>query len=338
MKAAIAFGLSLLCATSLAAQKDIDIETCSGVKLKGKLKSASGNKLEIEHPELGTIRTQTDDCNSVTLDGEQALHFQRTRRDDIEIGSLKSEKGKLVFLGADGSVLDTSKLYKLAFEPYSLWNFSGTLGATVDYQSGNTDEVTYGTDLTMMLINPIHEFRFNLNASYKEVDNTVDDQTVSATLQYNWWFSRTLSAFASEELKHNQSRDLRISAQTAAGLTWRFAEADDGTWEIDLNGGFHFTNEDYKLDDDRSFGGMLLGVSAGYRLPFGYVAAASALWRASFDDKEDSTLSVRGSLTGQIFEQVSLSFRGEYDFDNVPAANREKEDIRLYLVLGWVFA
>src|SRR5690606_5741911 len=118
------------------------VTTADGSTLNGSFSGVSGGKIGFTESAAGEIKLDPSKVQRLTLGAQRDVWFQPTKRDGLSRGTIRGGRmteGGFVFDAEvdGGEELDPLGTYRLAFEEYSLWNFTGFAGASALYTDGN---------------------------------------------------------------------------------------------------------------------------------------------------------------------------------------------------------
>lgn len=340
---AVAALVAGLFATGAMAQGTPDkVTTSDGSTLNGTFSGVSGGKIGFTESAAGEIKLDPAKVQSLTLGSQRSVWYQPTKHDRLSRGTIRggrmTDRGFVFDAVEDGGAdLDPLATYKLAFEEYSLWNFSGFAGASALYTDGNSDELNYGANLSLKWEHPVHIFEILGSANFGKKAGIRSTQRARLDLNYTWRFSDKLGAFARQSFEHNHFQSLRVRSITSAGV--RAFLHDDAKTTVTGDVGASYIEEHFKNGTpSRDYTAAMFALDATHRFTDVTVGVAGVRNTTSFEEPEVAIVNAYAGVNTTLMAGMTAGLRLEWDWVARPGAGAERTDTRLSFLLGWTFA
>lgn len=307
-----------------------------GSQMSGELSKLADGDFYFDDDTLGEIEVDAADVHRLGFGLENEVFYQQQKRDEISSGTLLPD-GTLKRDGYADVLLWDAKVHRLEFEHYSLWDFSGNFAANFTYTDGNTRTLGYGSTLALGLKHPMHIFEFTASAYYAEQDRIRSAQRAKASLGYTWHFSDSFGTFVRETLIHDDFKDLRLRSESSAGMTLFLYDDDDFNWRWDL--GISYIDENFDQAEDRDYWAGQLSMALEYRLNTRVWAEANSRSTANVElsNTKNFDVSSQASLYLKVYDNITVSFTIQHDYDAQPPADTKRNDYRVILSVGVTF-
>lgn len=318
------------------------LTTADGSVLNGNFSGVSGGKVGFTESAAGQILFDPAKVRSLDLAGPRRVWYQPKRSSLLSQGVIRGGTG-----GPDGFKFDASpeggepfdplSTYKLAMEEYSLWNFTGFLGASASYSDGNTEQLNYGLNSNLKLEHPLHVWDFNASAAFGESDRVRNTQRARAELSYTWRFSEVVGLFGRQLFEHDHFAALRVRSTTTVGGKGFIVDGETVTWTADL--GVSYISEHYKNGDpNREYTAGAWGTDVVYRHGPMTTFLAGVNGTVSLEDSDVAMAKAYAQMNTVLMAGLTASLRFEWDWVGQPSTGSERLDTRVILSLGWTFA
>lgn len=213
------------------------------------------------------------------------------------------------------------------------WTGNLTFGSSVT--GGNTD--IKKSSLTADGVKELEKSRYTLGFlwNFSQEDDEISQRRVFGTGQFDRFITDRFYWLAqlTAETDKNASVDLRTTV--GGGLGYQFL--DNEKWKLSGEAGLSWLDERFATDEDNAY----LALRAAYKVDW----IPNDIWSLSqaiqvfpsledIDDiyaKVDTRLKV--NISGSLFAQLQWI----YDWNNTPAAGKERVDNLYLLTIGWKF-
>lgn len=269
LSAAGPFLASILCLTPLAADTVL-VE--NGDALHGEIVKVEKRKLFLKTSYAGTIQ----------IDWEQVVEIDSDARYEIEAETGRRYQGSVRREGEAVEVLEEDAARPMASEdvvlmvrldeqdePPGFWKtLRGGAGIGYSFTRGNSDQ----TQSSLTADAGYRREKFDLHGDLTSIFSRVEDAETTERHALNGRYDRFLSprsfAFALTAFERNERQKLDLRSRFGGGFGWKAVKSR--RTQLDLLGGFTFTNEQFSNGD----GEMLPRESTGEGL-FGFEGATS---------------------------------------------------------------
>jgi putative salt-induced outer membrane protein YdiY len=218
------------------------------------------------------------------------------------------------------------------------WTGSVTAGAILGM--GNSETRTYNATADAEYRRAKDRVTLGFLTTSSEEKNTTPDWTTtdrrtSAKAKYDYFLSEKAYAFvqSSADTDRQASVDLRWTAGVGGGRQFR----DDKTWKISAEAGVTYFNEEFKTGVQDDYISARGAYNVEWKANETWVLGQTTEVFPSLEDSEDiyvkADTRAKVSLTESMFGQIQWIL----DYDNTPAAGKDRVDHRVLLSVGWKF-
>jgi putative salt-induced outer membrane protein YdiY len=213
------------------------------------------------------------------------------------------------------------------------WTGDLTFGSSVT--GGNTD--IKKSSLTADAIKNLKKSRYTLGFiwTFSEEDDVISQRRVFGSGQFDRFITDRMYWLAqlSGESDLNASVDLRTTV--GGGLGYQFL--DNEKWKLSGEAGLSYLDERFATDEDNDY----VALRAAYKVDW----IPNSAWSVgqaiqvfpSLEDAEDvyakADTRLKVNISGSLFAQLQWVF----DWNNTPAAGKERVDNLYLLTIGWKF-
>jgi putative salt-induced outer membrane protein YdiY len=322
-----------------------------GTVLKGKIVSISETSIALETGFAGTLEVDRAQVSGFSTGNPI---FVRLASGAVMPGTVAaSEEGSVQISGVDGVLAapltsvrqgwlepgQDPELLAREQEVAALkrkWKYQAV--GNISGKSGNTEEKSFGADLSATLTGKNDELKFygSYDRQETEGDKTVDERTVG--MRYTAYFNDPWGWYARQELENDEFENIKLRSVTAGGLSYRFVNEDH--YKLSGNAGLSYRYETYQdgtPDEDTL--GLDFGVQHFYRLNNRFEMHNELVWIPSIEDfavyllTQDSWIDF--PLGDSRLWKVRLGLKNDYN--SQPKGGRKKTDTTYYssLVVDW---
>jgi putative salt-induced outer membrane protein YdiY len=338
--------IAAVAAFSAGALAQDKITLTNGDVITGKIKSMAAGKVTIHSPVLKDVVVPIADVSDMVT-GEPVM--LKTKSGDlwsrrivgIENESLRLEGGDVTELPVDnlGMINPPSKK-----QP----KWTGSLKFTALYTDGNTRRESAG--LLFDASRTTEEDRISVDAIWdygkdKDVDRTsatfgqetLTQRRTGAGIKYDYFLSKRWYALATARALGDTLADLNLRFTAGAGLG--YTVIDDDTTLLLTEFGLSYYTEDYRTPGLASQDSMALRVAYRFTHQLSEQTKFSHRLEAfpSLEDMDDFYLQAVTEISTSLTDSMIASVAHTIDYDNTPAAGRERSDNRVLLTVGWSF-
>lgn len=328
-----------------------EIRVQDGTVLKGKIASISETTIEIETGFAGML---TIDRAQVTGFSTDDLMFVRLASGAVMPGTVAAaDEGAVEISGVDGVLsapltsvrqgwLEGEKDPKILAKEQELASMQRTwkyqIAGSINGKSGNTDEKSFGADVSATLVGKNDELKFygSYDRQETEGEKTVDER--KAGMRYTSYFNDPWGWYVRQELENDVFENIKLRSVTAGGFSYRFANEDH--YKLSGNAGLSYRYETYEdgTDDSDSIG-LDAGVQHFYRLNNRFEINNELTWVPSIEDFASYLLKQNSWLDFPLGDSKLWKIRVglKNDYNSQPEGGRKKTDTTYYssLVVDW---
>lgn len=228
--------------------------------------------------------------------------------------------------------------------------YAGKVAVVGSQTSGNKEKQDWLVDID--LTHRYTDFRHEYGLKYvsESTDGGPDDEEFEGLHAFDWFFSPRTYWYIDLSVNSDEAKQLQEKYTVGTGLGYQFWESQKTAYSVKTGG--VYTNESYEFDEEDVEAGELLdespqdfaswSVTSNFRYlllgKFAFFNRADFLWSlAAPEDGERKDWSVQtdSGLTMPIAKGVSADIALEYDYDNSPQDDNQKEDSRLRFGVGY---
>jgi putative salt-induced outer membrane protein len=223
------------------------------------------------------------------------------------------------------------------------WETSAGVGVTLT--SGNSESVQAAANFLTQYKRAKDEFRFTVDAGYGEAkpaesatnpDPQMEKNTafVRGSAQYNRLFSERLYGYLRVEAMHDDIADVTYRVTLSPGLGYYFIKNDKTLLSAELGPGYVFE----KLgNDENDYATLRIGERFEHKL-----SKTARLWQSveilpEVTDFNNFLASFTAGIEADITKKLRVQLYALDVYDNVPAPDRKKNDLKLVAGLKYVF-
>lgn len=225
-----------------------------------------------------------------------------------------------------------------AVKPEPKWTGSVTAGAIVT--TGNSETRNANATADAEYRREKDRITLGFLTTYAEEKNTSPDWTLtdrrtSAKAKYDYFLSEKTYAFAqtSADKDRQASLDLRWTAGVGAGRQF----LEDEKWKLSAEAGLTYFNESFNTGVDDDYMAARAAYNVEWHASEKWVLGQTTDIFPSLEDSEDvyvkADTRAKVTLTESMFGQLQWIV----DYDNTPAAGKDRVDHRVLVSVGWKF-
>lgn len=211
------------------------------------------------------------------------------------------------------------------------WKGHANLGGAITQGNSDTSVIRFDAEA----IARTKQNRYTIGGYVNRADsNDVDTEFNSkGYMQYDHFLNKQWYLYANGSLENDKFRDISLRSTTGVGAGYQIYEQSN--LNLAIEGGLDYVNVDYDLAEDEAY------ASARWALKYDQLIFASVkLFHqheilVSLEDAADTLVFSKTGLRVPIAESLNASTQLNIDYDNQPAANRERVDRTLLFSLGY---
>lgn len=218
-------------------------------------------------------------------------------------------------------------------EKLDVW--TGAVNVSGSFTDGNTDiqRASVGADATRK--SEGDRWTLGFLWSWAEEDGDVTQRRTRGAAQYDYFLTEKsyLLAQASAENDSEAGLDLRWIAGVGYGRQFR----DDDKWKLSGEAGLSYFSEEFDDGTDSEYLAARLAYGAEWHLSETWSFAQDGEAYPSLEDKEDIYTRLDTRAQAKLTESMVGQLQWVWDWDNTPAAGKERSDHLVLLGVGWTF-
>ena len=313
-----------------------EVRLKNGDRLTGRLVRFEGGKLTLATDYTGDIHLDWVQVDCFSTEGVHTFRFS----DNTVLRGIAEcpQQGAIRVRDPETGSARTLTLADLeAINPPPQVRYKGNLTAGGSASSGNTESQAYYGAGRLEVRSKAHRLTLSAKGNYAESDDATTAQNASGTGKYDYFLTEHVFAYAQALLEQDELQDLNLRAAAGAGLGYQFFDTE--RLSLYAEAGASHVDEDYEDAEDRSYASGRWSVGLQWQilpdrvrffhLQEGYV---------SLEDTEDFYIRTEQGFQLPLIDHFFCNIQVDYDYKNRPAPDKEKEDLRYLIGLGYSFS
>ena len=173
-----------------------------------------------------------------------------------------------------------------------------------------------------------------LSPTYRQWE--LNDRRAGGGLKYDYFLGKRLYAFATGRVAGDTLADIDLRVAIGAGLGYMWVDTKRTTFLTEV--GLAYVDEDYRSNLPSV---DYLAARVYYKLTHEFSEATKFLHSVeawpSLEDSDDIFLQLKAELSTTLTGSLVGSLAYVLDYDNTPAAGRQRDDHRVLMSVGWQF-
>ncbi len=221
----------------------------------------------------------------------------------------------------------------LAQPPKYPWQSSVTAGLTLT--RGNSDTMLFTAGVLTSKKTPDNEFKLGADGAYGENSGVKNVDTEHAFGQYNDLFTDRFYAYARAEALHDGIADLQYRITVGPGVGYYFLKETNTTFAGEF--GFSYVNQ--RLGDvDDNYATLRLAERYEHKFKnYGARVWENAEILPQINKVDNYIVNAEIGIEAALNAHFSLKTFLDDNFNNQPAAGREKNDVKLVSAISYKF-
>jgi putative salt-induced outer membrane protein YdiY len=316
---------------SVALADEVVLE--NGDRLSGKIVRLVGGKLAIKTSySAKLIEIDASKVKSIKTDAPVEMHLAGG---EVIRGKLNTGEGGVITAersaGRGPVAVDWTKVE--AVNPSKrIWHGSVTVAASD--QGGNTERASATVAAEAQRRTERDRFKLRCLYNYAEEDDQMTSRNVFGAAKYDYFFTKKLYGYLSEELFSDEFRDLELRAVTGAGVGWQVVDKPELSFSAEV--GAAHVNEDFETGEDDSRIAARLAGSLKWTIFKKVTFTDEVVYLPSMED-DHYQLRNEAALTTPLGAGWSLKFANIFEYDNQPPIGIHKTDRTWLLGLQYKF-
>jgi putative salt-induced outer membrane protein YdiY len=226
----------------------------------------------------------------------------------------------------------------MPYEDYyqGAYSFRGKVAINGEYASGNTEEDTWAVDTEAEVRRGDYRHTLGAKYEYKSKQDNISENKLDTRYRLDWFFSERWFSYGQVMWAMDDSKKLDGRLNLGGGIGYQFWENDHSA--LALQTGINYVKEDREtdtseLESERHL--WRIATDFRHKLPLSgeFFHRSQLLW--PYDGGEDwefeSVTGINFPLGYGVFSGIQL----DYEYDNIPADETEREDTRLKVGVGY---
>jgi len=308
----------------------------NGDRITGSIVSKAGDKLVMETGYAGKLEIQWVDISHLATDKPVRIVLD----DASEIrGILSAQDGAGLRIAADIDAepepLPMSGIAAINPPELPRLKIKGQANAGFDLDRGNTDQDTYHIDAESVFRWPDDRFTIGGKGDLEKSNGEKTKQQAELGGKYDHFMNEKWYLYSGLGLEHDKFADLNLRTKVSAGSGYQIYETE--RTNLSIEGGPTYIWENFSDSDNQNY------AAARWALNFDHYL--SAAWKLQAFHNHSLDLSIENtsdylfkSATGlrvPVFDKLQATLQVNFDRDNSPADDADKNDYEYLLTGGY---
>lgn len=216
--------------------------------------------------------------------------------------------------------------------PKPKWERSAAAGLTLT--RGNSDTILLTASILALRKAEKNELSLGADGTYGEFEDTKNNETLHGFAQYNRLFTDRWYGYARLDALHDDIADVDYRLTLGPGAGYYFIKNDRTRLSAEV--GPSFIHEKVGGDED-SYMALRVGEKFEHKLSDRARIWQSLEWLPQVDDFNNYILIAEVGIEADITKKLSLRTFVQDTYDNDPAPDREKNDLKLVSGIAYKF-
>lgn len=218
------------------------IELTSGEWLKGEIKYMYDDELVFDSDILDDLTIDWDDIRRIYSSRRMSV---RLNNRSTVAGQIQVADNRISIVGKDQSVAQNQVVALVPDVEGELdnWTIKASVGA--DFQSGNTDEVSYNASADIARRTADDRLKLSYIGQYTQNDGNLTASNQRGTVSYDIFIDEQIfirPAFA--QLYHDKFQNISFQGVIGAGIGYQIYDDKDLDWDVVIGPIYQYTNYD----------------------------------------------------------------------------------------------
>jgi putative salt-induced outer membrane protein YdiY len=202
--------------------------------------------------------------------------------------------------------------------------------------TGNTDTERWFLDAEAIARTRDNRYTLGAKAAGAKDRGIETEANWLGYMKYDHFLSKKLYAYANGNFEHDEFKDINLRTTLGIGSGYQFYEEERRN--LSLEGGLSYVNTDFDIAEDESY------PAARWAIKYDQFLFATQIQFFHFDEgyvdvREVENVFVRTStgLRFPLVDRLNATVQYDYDWENQPAAGRERADETFRVTLGYTW-
>jgi putative salt-induced outer membrane protein YdiY len=195
--------------------------------------------------------------------------------------------------------------------------------------------------MSLRRMTEVNDDRFSLGGAYNfgrtgrgSTGSTTTDNW-DAYFKYDRFWTEKLYGYANIRADHDRIAALNYRLTPGVGIGYQWYETP--TFNFNTEVGISYVYEDFDPGDNNDFIALRLAYHLTKKLNDKVSIFHNLEYLPAFEDPGDYILNVDAGIRAMLTKSMFAQFKAEWVRDSTPAEDREKNDLRYILGVGWTF-
>jgi putative salt-induced outer membrane protein YdiY len=327
--------VAVLLLTSITARGDV-VELTNGDRITGKVGEIAGGKMKFTSPVLGEITIDMANVKTFSTDEPATIQPKDAKPISDKVMAGIAEQIET----AGGTKIPVANIKRFNPPPQK-WTGSLVVNGTLQRGNTNTEDLGFSLDMTLRRMTEVNDDRFSLGGAYNFGRTGRDGAAVTTTdnwdayFKYDRFWTEKLYGYANIRVDHDRIAFLNYRLTPGVGLGYQWYETP--TFSFNTEAGISYVYESFDPGDDNDF----IALRLAYHLTKKFNDKVSVFhnleYLPAFEDPGDYILNVDAGIRAMLTKNMFAQFKAEWVRDSTPAEDRQKNDLRYILGVGWTF-
>ncbi|HEX7862473.1 MAG TPA: DUF481 domain-containing protein [Verrucomicrobiae bacterium] len=212
------------------------------------------------------------------------------------------------------------------------WETTASLGATVT--QGNSDSVLAAAQILSQKKWGANEMRLGADATYGELDNEKNAESLHGFAQYNRLFTERAFGYVRLDGLHDAIADIEYRFTFSPGAGYYFIKNETTTLSGEAGPAFIYEKVG---DDETGYFTARLAERLEHKFNDNVRIWQSIEFLPQVDDFDNFLINAEVGVESKLTEKLSLKVFAIDNYDNQPAPGREENDLKVVTAIGYTF-
>jgi putative salt-induced outer membrane protein YdiY len=306
----------------------------NGVRLKGTVTNLAGDLLSLTSDYSESIKLKTSKIIGISTDNPVEIQM---KNGEILKGNLKtSTDGVLTIEQVGGSnrvVIDVKNISAINPPPVSQW--SGSVVAAGNYQTGNTDRSAFRLGLDAVRRSDKDRFSMSLLYDISNENDSLTSRGFYGALKYDYFFTKKFYGYMGVELLNDKFKDLNLRTVVGPGVGYQVWDVPKQALAVEA--GLTYFSEDYKIANGKSWISARFAANYRYKITESIMFTNNLVLYQSTENISDISLRNEAAIATSLGSGWSMKLANILEHNNAPAVGIKKIDSNFLLGLQYVF-
>ena len=313
-----------------------EVVLTNGDKLTGTVGEIAAGKMKFTSPVLGEIAIEMKNVRSFTTDAPATIQ----PKDGPRVQGKITEGDATKVTTESGRTFTLSDV-KAVNPPPVKW--TGFVLGNLSIARGNTETIDAGVEAQAVLRRDTDTAndRFTIRGQYNFAsagtgdDSITTEENLEAAAKYDRYFTEKWYGYGIVTYEKDHVADLQFRIAPGLGVGYQWVESP--TFNLQTEAGVSYVYEDFDPGGDNDFVALRLAYHVDKKLNNKVLLFHNLEYLPALEDFGDFLMKadagIQADLTKTFFSQLKV----EWDYDATPAPDRDKNDYRYLVGVGWRF-